>query len=237
MRDLLDELPDDLRRRALTHPAFAGSRPESFERLEFLGDSVLALAITEELYRRFPDLPEGELTRVRASAVSRDSCEAVAREAGLGEAMVALAEAAGSAHGASAARLAPQRNALAALTESVIGASFLAAGYEAVARRIVAAFEGRIAYALENRVDARSRLQELASQSGAEVAWDEVGAAGPPHERTFTIAVDWVGTGAATDGSPAQEPRRRATGSGRSKQEAQQAAAAALLALMDLDQG
>lgn len=237
MRDLLDELPEDLRRRALTHPAFAESRNESFERLEFLGDSVLGLAITEELYRRFPDLPEGELTRVRAATVSRDSCEVVARSAGLGEAMVAHARAGGSAHEASAIRLSAQRNALAALAESVIGASFLAQGYEAVARRVVAAFEPRIAHALDNRIDARSRLQELASQSGAEVAWDELAEDGPPHDRTFTVAVGWVGSGAATDGSPAQDAPLRATGSGRSKQEAQHAAAAALLALMDRDQG
>lgn len=236
MRDLLDELPDDLRRRALTHPAFAESRAQSFERLEFLGDSVLGLAVTEELYRRFPDLPEGELTRVRASTVSRDSCEVVAREACLGEAMVEHAEAGAAAHGASARRLALQRNALAALTESVIGASFMAHGYEAVSRRIVAAFERRIEHALDNRVDARSRLQELASRSGAEVAWDELAEDGPPHERTFTIAVDWARTGAATDGPPERDGLR-ATGTGRSKQEAQQAAAAALLALIDRDQG
>ena len=86
MQELLNDLPDDLRRRALTHPAFAAARAESFERLEFLGDSVLGLAITDELYRRFPDLDEGELTRMRAKVVSRDSCAVVARESGLGEA-------------------------------------------------------------------------------------------------------------------------------------------------------
>jgi ribonuclease III len=239
VRTLLDDLPDDLRSHALTHPAFAATRAQSFERLEFLGDSVLGLAITDELYRRFPELPEGELTRVRAAVVSRTSCEHVARASGLGEAMVAHAQAAGAAHGATATRLSPQRNALAALTESVIGAAFLAHGYEAVSRRIVAAFEDRIAFALDNRVDARSQLQELASRTDAEVEWDEPREEGPPHQRTFTVTASWMGSPAAvaaTDGSmsagDAGGEVLRATGSGRSKQEAQQAAAAALLALV-----
>lgn len=242
MRAILEDLPEDLRLRALTHPAFARSRAESFERLEFLGDSVLGLAVTEGLYLRFPDLPEGELTRIRAAVVSRDSCAEVARGGGLGAAMVEVAEARGPAHGASAEKLAGQRNALAALTESVIGASFLAGGFEAVAPRVLAAFEGRIEYALENRIDARSRLQELASREGSDVTWVELGEDGPPHDRTFTVAVRLAGAerSADVDGSTdgdASKDGLRASGSGRSKQEAQQAAAAALLALMDRDQG
>lgn len=242
MRRLLDDLPDDLRQRALTHPAFATSRAESFERLEFLGDSVLGLAITDGLFERYPELPEGELTRLRAAVVSRESCAEVARENDLGAAMVEVAAARGAAHGASAARLAEQRNALAALTEGVIGAYFVAHGYSAVAPLVLAAFEGRIAYALDNRIDARSQLQELASRAGADVTWDELGEDGPPHDRTFTVSVR-LGDAAlpvvtdGTTGSDAAIDELRASGSGRSKQEAQQAAAAALLALMDRDQG
>lgn len=226
MQAILDDLPDDLRSRALTHPAFAPSRAESFERLEFLGDSVLGLAITDELYRRFPDEAEGELTRMRAAIVSRDACEQVARASGLGAAMVAQAEAAEAAHAGNVERLADQRNALAALVESVIGGAFLAHGYEAVSRRIVAAFEDRIVHARENRVDARSQLQELASRTGAGVEWREAGEDGPPHERTFSSSVTWTGSDTF-----------QATGSGRSKQEAQHAAAAALLALMNEGDG
>jgi ribonuclease-3 len=226
VRDLLDDLPDDLRVLALTHPAFARTRAESFERLEFLGDSVLGLAITQELYRRFPDLPEGDLTRVRAATVSRDSCEAIALASGLGDAMAERAAMVGDSHGANARRLATQRNALAALVESVIGASFLAHGFERTARGVVASFAGRIEAALENRIDARSKLQELASRVGAEVEWREAGEDGPPHERTFASAVTWTG-----------RDTLRATGAGRSKQEAQHAAAAALLALIDEGDG
>lgn len=242
MSALLDDLPDDLRRRALTHPAFAVSRAESFERLEFLGDSVLGLAITESLYLRYPDLPEGELTRIRAAAVSRDSCAEVARANDLGAAMIELAAARGAAHETAAEKLAEQRNALAALTEGVIGAAFLAHGYEATATRVLAAFEDRIEHAFENRIDARSRLQELASREGADVTWDELGEDGPPHDRTFTVAVRLACARAAarrhaTTGDGVTKEELRASGSGRSKQEAQQAAAAALLALMDRDQG
>jgi ribonuclease-3 len=246
VRELLDMLPDDLRQRALTHPAFATSRGRSFERLEFLGDSVLGLVITDELYRRFPEMPEGELTKVRAVVVSRDSCELVARKAGLGEAMVEQAGGRGEAYRATAERLASQRNALAALTESVIGAAFCAVGFEAVARPVLAVFEERIAYGLKNRVDARSRLQELASREGIDVAWDELGEDGPPHDRRFTVSVTVGGGGgdaaaAAQDGAAATSTTDSnvlsANGTGRSKQEAQQAAAAALLALMDRDQG
>jgi dsRNA-specific ribonuclease len=107
----------------------------------------------------------------------------------------------------------------------------------------LAAFEDRIAFALDNRIDARSRLQELASREGADVAWDELGEEGPPHDRRFTVAVSLAEAGAAA--AERDEPPHdaatggvlRASGTGRSKQEAQQAAAAALLALMDRDQG
>lgn len=244
MKSLLDSLPEDLRRRAVTHPAFATSRAESFERLEFLGDSVLGLIVTDALYERYPDLPEGELTRIRAGVVSRDACEQVARSCGLGAAMVDHAAGRGAAFRATAERLAEQRNALAALVESIIGAGFLAHGYEAVAPLVLAAFESRIRYALDNRVDARSRLQELASREGVDVGWDEIGEEGPPHDRRFTVAATFgVGTrvvahgDATSSGDPGDDGTLRANGTGRSKQEAQQAAAAALLALIEQDQG
>jgi len=222
VRELLDALPEDLRQRALTHPAFARAHSESFERLEFLGDSVLGLAVTEAIFTRYPDLSEGELTKVRAGVVSRDACEIVAREQQLGAAMVVQAAGRGAAFEATAKQLAEQRNALAALVESIAGAGFLHLGYEAVASHVLAAFEDRIEYALENRVDARSRLQELASREGVEVTWQEVGEEGPPHDRRFTVSAH-----IATDFP------HRAEGTGRSKQEAQQAAAAAVLAQIE----
>ncbi|MCW2949289.1 MAG: ribonuclease [Thermoleophilia bacterium] len=223
---------------ALMHPAFAPSHEASFERMEFLGDSVLDLVVTAAIFERHPDLAEGELSKVRAATVSREACAEVAREAQLGTAMVTHAATLdGAAHAATAERLATQKNALAALTESVIGAGFLALGYEAVAPLVLAAFEARIAHALTHRVDAKSHLQELASRMGTAVSYDEVGEDGPPHDRRFTMLARLVATG---DGSREGATRTvtageelRAEGQGRSKQEAQQVAAAALLAQMD----
>ena len=237
MIDLLADLPADLRSSALTHPAFARERSESFERLEFLGDSVLDLVVTDAIFERHPDLDEGDLSKVRASAVSRDACAIVARELDLGTAMIEVAAARGSAHEATARRLSDQRNALAALTEGVVGAAFVAHGYAAAAPAVLAAFEGRIKHALANRVDAKSELQELASREHATVRYDEIGAEGPPHDRRFTMAAVLVGD----DGAPAMEGSTtsgsfvglRAEGSGRSKQEAQQAAAVAVLELVE----
>jgi ribonuclease-3 len=223
VKSLLESLPHELRVHALTHPAFAAQRDESFERLEFLGDSVLDLVITEAIYLRYPDLAEGELSRIRASVVSRASCAVVGEANGLGAAMVDIAAAHGTTQGATAARLAPQRNALAALVESTIGAGFLAHGYDEIAPRVVAAFEERIRHACENRIDAKSQLQELASRDGADVTYEAVGEEGPPHDRRFTMT--------------ARVGHLSANGTGRSKQEAQQEAAASLLAVLEQEQG
>ena len=220
MQRILDQLPDDLRHQALTHPAFAPSRGESYERLEFLGDSVLDLVVSDAIYRRHPELPEGELSRVRAGAVSREACAEVAREHDLGGAMVQHAAAHGPAARASAELLAGQRNTLAALTESLVGAGFLALGWPAVAPLVLAVFEDRIEHALANRIDAKSRLQELASRQGAVVAYEELRAEGPAHQREFTVAARI-------------DDKHSAEGSGRSKQEAQQRAAASLLAMLE----
>ncbi|MBC7461782.1 MAG: hypothetical protein H7287_10515, partial [Thermoleophilia bacterium] len=220
-------------------PAFAAARGESFERLEFLGDSVLDLVVTDAIFERHADLDEGELSKVRAATVSREACAEVAREVGLGEAMVLRAADVGAAHAATAERLAGQKNALAALTESVIGAGFIAFGYSAVAPLVLAAFEGRIKHALTHRVDSKSHLQELASRMGTAVRYDEVGEDGPPHDRRFTMAAQLVEMNAVArvDGSGDTntdvDEELWAEGSGRSKQEAQQAAATALLAKLD----
>ena len=239
MRELVDTLPEDLRARALSHPAFV-ARTASFERLEFLGDKVLGLAVTQFAYERFPELPEGELTRIVNSVVSRTTCEEVARELGLGAAMVAHVDGLGVANAAEARKYAEQRNALAALVESLLGAAFLAFGFEAAARHALAVFEDRILAARDNRADAKSRLQELASHDGTEPLYEEVGREGPAHDLRFTVSARLVAIGALQDGSGAAQEDMgalRASGTGRSKQEAQQAAAAALLALIDRDQG
>ena len=83
LEELLAELPDDLRRQAFTHASWVEHRAESYERLAFLGDVVLSLAVSTHLYPRFERYGAGRLTKVRAQAVSGSSCARVARELGV----------------------------------------------------------------------------------------------------------------------------------------------------------
>src|SRR6266571_2912006 len=85
LQRLIDGLPADLRARVFTHPSQADERLQSYERLEFLGDSVLELAVTRALFERFEELSEGQLTQLRAKIVSRESCAEVAEKLGLAE--------------------------------------------------------------------------------------------------------------------------------------------------------
>src|SRR3954447_14290445 len=87
LRKLIDELPEELAEAVFTHASWAADRTLSYERLEFLGDSVLELAIARTLFDRFPDFSEGRMAKVRSHVVSRASCAVLARELGLGERM------------------------------------------------------------------------------------------------------------------------------------------------------
>src|SRR5215203_4609760 len=91
LEQLLDELPEDLRRQAFTHASWVEHRAESYERLAFLGDVVLSLAVSNHLYPRFERYGAGRLTKVRAQAVSGASCARVARGLGVPEELKASA--------------------------------------------------------------------------------------------------------------------------------------------------
>src|SRR3954465_10836678 len=82
---LIGGLPEDRLDNVFTHSSWAPDRASSYERLEFLGDSVLELATARELYERYPDFPEGKLAKLRSHVVSRASCAVVAKEMGLGD--------------------------------------------------------------------------------------------------------------------------------------------------------
>src|SRR5205085_10193474 len=113
---LIDALPPERAAIAFTHSSWASDRTESYERLEFLGDSVLELAIAHELYARYPDFSEGRLAKVRSHVVSRASCAVGARELALGS---RLAQAASDeAQSEELDRLTRNRNVLAALLEA-----------------------------------------------------------------------------------------------------------------------
>jgi ribonuclease-3 len=219
LRELLDALPDDLARQALRHASWSERREESYERLAFLGDSVLGFSVTSELYPRLA--PErhgaGELTKIRAQAVSGRSCREVADRLAIPERLRAAAPSQAS-RGATES-LARTERVLASIVEAVIGACYLAFGIERTAAAVVEAFEPEIAEALAKPADFKSALQERLARRGDVVAYEVTAEQGPPHERTFEVA-------AIVDGS------ELARGSGRSKKDAEQAAAEAALAEM-----
>src|ERR1700759_1608090 len=182
LRALVSALPPDLARRAFTHASWTEHRADSYERLEFLGDGVLGLAVAEELCRVFPDVEEGRLAKLRAHVVSRRSCAVVARLLDLGGGL----EAERARRGEERAGLDTNRNVLAALLEAVVGAVFTVHGYETTAAAVVEAFRERITYASETFVDHKTELQEQAARQGRSVSYELMDFEGPPHRRTFT---------------------------------------------------
>jgi ribonuclease III len=209
LAELIAALSPERAASAFTHTSWAEIRGDSYERLEFLGDSVLELALADELYHRFPDYDEGQMAKVRSHVVSRASCAVVARELGLGERLIETAAEAGTAE---LERLAGNRNVLAAVLEAVLAALYLEHGFEPIRTAIVAAFESRIEFALTNQVDHKTELQETLARSGRSVSYALLNAEGPPHNRVFTSA-------AVIDGEEA------GVGRGSSKKAAEQNAA------------
>lgn len=194
---------------AFTHASWASERAASYERLEFLGDSVLELAVAHALFVRYPDFSEGRMAKVRSHVVSRASCAVVARELGLGARLAGYAP---ELPPDELERLAHNRNVLAALLEAVLGALFLEHGFAAIEDAVVGAFSARIEYALTSHVDHKTELQEALARTGRQVSYDVLAVEGPPHDRRFTC-------GALVDGE------QLGVGHGRSKKAAEQEAA------------
>ena len=183
--DLADQLDADTLRQVFTHSSLVVERGRSYERFEFLGDSVLSLCITTELYRRFPTVSEGHLARLRAYIVSRATCCKVANRLALGKMMRQYA---GAGHDSGeVAQLATNENVLADLTESLIGALYLAFGLGAVRPAVVEVFDEHIQYAEKSYVDHKTELQEHLARAGQSVAYRVLGFSGPPHDREFEV--------------------------------------------------
>lgn len=199
---------------ALTHRSFKNERPDlsstDNERLEFLGDAVVGLVVASLLYTHFPKADEGELTRRRADLVSERGLSEAAEALGVGEAM-RLGKGEERSGGRSKPRL------LSSALEACIGAISSDGGIEAafaVARSI---FEPRLHTSARGRRDAKSNAQEWAqAHLGGTPSYRLVGTEGPDHAREFTVALELHG-------------EQVATGVGRSKNEAEQAAAWAAL--------
>ena len=200
LAELIDALPPERSAAVFTHSSWASIRSQSYERLEFLGDSVLELAIAHALYDRFPEYEEGQMAKLRSQVVSRASCAVIAEELGLGARLLEHHPGPGTTE---AARLAGNRNVLAALLEAALAAVYLEHGFEAVARPIVEAFGPRIEYALTHKVDHKTELQEELARRGRAVSYTLLDSQGPAHERTFTAAavIDGVHAGVGKGGS------------------------------------
>ncbi|ROZ63165.1 ribonuclease III [Kocuria soli] len=193
---------------ALTHRSFAYEHPGTVhnERLEFLGDSVLGLSVTDEIYRRYPDQSEGDLAKIRASVVSTRTLAQLARAIDLGS-FIRLGKGEIRTNGQDKASI------LADTMESLIGAVYLTHGIE----RARAFVLGMIVPLLEDDFvihegrDWKTEIQELAAMRHlGTVAYDVVGT-GPDHNRSFVatcvIGTDRAGTG---DGTSKKEAERRA---------------------------
>jgi ribonuclease III len=207
---LVGELPGDLRSRALMHSSWTGEALASYERLAYLGDSVLALAVAAAIYERFPEVDAGGLTRIHNHTVSGVSCAEVGRELGVPSMLEAAQPEADDAIPAKVL-LAGSRP-LPEVTEALIGACFVAFGFERVAAAVAEAFAAEIEYALEAPPDAKSALQELLARRRARVTYAVIGESGPAHARTFEVEAT-------------VDRRRIGTGAGRSKKAAEQMAA------------
>ncbi|MEX2252914.1 MAG: putative dsRNA-binding protein [Thermoleophilaceae bacterium] len=190
LESLLDELPQELAAQAFTHASWVDHRADSYERLAFLGDVVLSLAVSTHIYPRFDRYGAGLLTKLRAQAVSGAACAAVARELDVPARLAAHAPEGGAR---SAALLVESERVLASICEAVIGAVYLAFGIDRTAPAVVAAFEPRIEEALEQPLDFKSVLQERLAQRAEVVTYRIEREEGPAHGRSFVAVAEVSG--------------------------------------------
>ncbi|MGD1012174.1 MAG: ribonuclease III [Acidimicrobiales bacterium] len=201
LRKALGEYPvdGDLLHQALSHRSYCseqGGRPSN-ERLELLGDAVLGLVVADHLYRLFPDLPEGDLARIRASVVSTEALAPIATGIGVGEAVLL-----GKGEEASGGRT--KDSILADCLEALIAAIYLSLGLSAASRFVVGLLEDPIAgIVAEGRLgDPKNRLQELAARLGLDLPAYEVADEGPDHAKRFfaevTVGGEVLGRGVGT---------------------------------------
>ena len=202
---------------ALTHSSYLHEHPEEnardFERLEFLGDAVVDLVVGEELYRRFPDATEGELTALRAALVSSAALAEVGRKLGLPE-RARLGRGEEETGGRGRAGLS------ASLYESVVGACYIEGGLEAATGLVQRTMGEAIAATLSApRKSPKTLLQEWAQGAHHPLpAYRTLDVSGPEHKRGFVVQVEVAGN--------------VAQGTGASKRAAEEAAAAKLMELV-----
>ncbi|MGI5835552.1 MAG: ribonuclease III [Chloroflexota bacterium] len=212
---------EDLTRQALVHSSYLnenpGAAPASNERLEFLGDAVIGALVADYLYHRFPDLPEGQLTSLRAAVVRAGSLAEWAQQIKLGELL--LLGKGEESHGGR-----EREGLLAATFEALMAAIYLQHGYEGARRTLELFLPKAIESVIQRQVavDAKSRLQHLCqAQMQATPVYRVVDVSGPPHKPLYTVEV-------------LVDEKVLGRGTGHNKQTAEQAAAATALESMDL---
>jgi ribonuclease III len=210
LAELFAETPEELRRQALSHSSWVDKRTESYGRLAFLGDSVLGLSVATLLFEGHPDADIGELTKILNQAVSGRACAEVARGMELPELL--SEEAPDQGDGLPVNTLLASERTLASVCEAVIGATYMAHGFERTSEAVVEAFGEEIEQATRERMDFKSELQERLARDGDTVDYEIASEDGPPHDRRFEIRATVAGN-------------ELGIGSGRSKKEAEQAAA------------
>ena len=201
-----------LLRQALIHTSYANERKTGNlahnQRLEFLGDAVLDLVISEHLYRRFAGLPEGELTKARAAVVCEPTLARRAKELGIGRHLLL-----GRGEAASGGR--ERDSILADAFEAIIGAVYLDRGFAAASDCVLTLLAGELDALAGGDFgrDYKTILQEIAQKNGdTRISYEVIGESGPDHSKTFTVVVS-------------VNDIRLGTGTGRSKKEAEQNAA------------
>jgi ribonuclease-3 len=200
-----------LLKQALSHPSVTDDRDPScyYERLEFLGDSVLGMIVSEEVYRRFPDVHEGVLTRVKAAVVFGANLSEAGKRLGLDKALFLGAGEIGAGE-----RGLP--SALENSFEALVAALYLDAGMDYTREWVLATLGDSIREDAAPAGNPKGALQELLQDQGLAPVYAIVSQIGPPHDRVFNATVS-------------AESRLLGEGSGRSKKEAEVAAAAAAL--------
>lgn len=202
---------------ALTHRSFAyesGGLPTN-ERLEFLGDSVLGLIITQELYSKYPELDESRLSPLRSGVVNTKALAVIARELSLGD-YVRIGKGEESSGGRD------KNSILADSLEALVGAIYMEHGLEITTEKVLQWFTPLIesANAQGAGIDGKTALQELAAARGLSVPEYEIEEFGPDHDKSFTAAAVLSG-------------ERFAEGAGKSKREAEQVAAKLALEVLN----
>ena len=167
---------------ALTHASSAGSRERSYERLEFLGDSILGFAVCELLFQRFPDWQEGELTKVKSVLVSRQTCMRISLKLGLGDFLIL-------GKGMASETTVPS-SLLANVFESIVAAIYLDSGLQPAKKFILDHLEDEVSGAASGQTESnyKSQLQQYSQREfGYPPSYILLDEKGPDHNKSFLV--------------------------------------------------